>query len=327
MGSVALVRAWQTHRPALVLLGLGLGSLLVMALFMTLGAKGNWGFVLPFRGAKLATLALVGSAVGLSTVLFQTITRNRILTPAVMGFDALYIAVQTALVFFAGAQAAATLNPWLRFGLEAAAMMALALVLFRLLFNAQSRTLDVMVLAGIVCGVMLHSLARLAQRLLDPNEFSVLQDMMFASFNSPQPELLLIGAVLIGGVMLACWPLLSALDVLVLGRETAIGLGVAYHRMVLLILALTSLLVAISTALAGPVTFLGLLVANLAHYLLGADKHRHLIPAAMLLGIIMLTGGQVVLERALGLDSALRLVIEFLGGLLFIALLLRGSRS
>ena len=58
---------------------------------MTLGANGQWDFVLPFRGGKLAVMLLVAYAVAVSSVLFQTVTHNRILTPAIMGFDALYL--------------------------------------------------------------------------------------------------------------------------------------------------------------------------------------------------------------------------------------------
>lgn len=62
-----------------------LGALLVVAslAFLTLGAKGSWSFVLPLRGTRLAALALVGAGIGVATVLFQTASGNRILTPSI----------------------------------------------------------------------------------------------------------------------------------------------------------------------------------------------------------------------------------------------------
>ena len=102
--------------------------------FMTIGAKGNWDFVLPFRGGKLLGLVLVAYAVATATVLFQTITQNRILTPAVMGFDSLYVALQTALVFFLGTRDLATIDMRLRFVLEMVLMVALSMALFYWLF-------------------------------------------------------------------------------------------------------------------------------------------------------------------------------------------------
>ena len=78
---------------------LATAALLCVIGFMTLGANGQWAFVLPFRGGKLAAMLLVAYAVAVSSVLFQTVTHNRILTPAIMGFDALYLLIQSLVVF------------------------------------------------------------------------------------------------------------------------------------------------------------------------------------------------------------------------------------
>jgi len=86
-----------------------------------------------------------------------------------------------------------------------------------------------------------------------------------------------------------------------------------------------AVLVSVSTALVGPVTFFGLLVATLAHSLVSNSKHRYVLPAAILLGIIALVGGQTLLERVFAFDTALSIIIEFLGGIVFIALVLRRS--
>ncbi|MEP0661853.1 MAG: iron chelate uptake ABC transporter family permease subunit, partial [Roseobacter sp.] len=69
---------------------------------MVLGARGNWDFILVFRGTKLLALVIVATAIAVATILFQTLTSNRILTPSIMGFDALYVLFQTALIFTLG---------------------------------------------------------------------------------------------------------------------------------------------------------------------------------------------------------------------------------
>jgi iron complex transport system permease protein len=84
-----------------------------------------------------------------------------------------------------------------------------------------------------------------------------------------------------------------------------------------------ALLVSASTALVGPVTFFGLLVASLAHALIGNARHAVLIPAAVLLSVIFLVGGQTILERVFGFDTALSVIIEFVGGIAFIILIVR----
>ncbi|WP_245272369.1 iron chelate uptake ABC transporter family permease subunit [Xanthobacter sp. 126] len=297
-----------------------------MASFMIVGARGNWGFVLTLRGGKLAGLVLVGIAVAVSTVLFQTLTENRILTPAVMGFDALYVTLQTLAVFSLGGGAATALDPRLRFFAEAALLTATALALFRWLFDGR-RGLHLVVLSGLVFGVLCRGLANLLQRILDPNEFSVLQSMMFTRFNMVDTTLLPVAALIILAACVVVARLVPVLDVLALGRDAALSLGVDHGRTVMLLIVLVALLVSVSTALVGPVMFFGLLVSNLAYIALGTDRHRYTLPAAALIAIACLAGGQTVLERMLGYDAALSVVIEFGGGIVFILLLLRGARA
>ncbi len=305
---------------------LSLLALLSMLAFLTVGARGSWSFVLAFRGTKLAGLVAVGAAVGISTVVFQTLTRNRILTPAVMGFDALFVVFRTLLVFVLGAQAVLAIDPRARFLAEAAVMVVAALALFRLLFSDGRNSLHLLLLAGVVFGVLCRSLAAMLQRILDPNAFSVLQGMLFAQFNAVDTTLLPLAGVAIAAAGALAFRLAPTLDVLSLGRENAINLGVDYPRTVALLMAVVAVLVSVSTALVGPVLFFGLLVANLAYHLVGTDRHRYTLPAAVLVAVICLAGGQMVLERLLNLGTTLSVVIEFVGGVFFILLLLRKDR-
>jgi iron complex transport system permease protein len=301
-------------------------ALVAVAAFLGLGTGGDWLAVLPFRGPRLAALLLVAYAVAVSTVLFQTITHNRILTPAVMGFDALYVLIQTVLVFSLGLERLGGIDARLKFGLEVLVMSALAWLLFRWLFGKSAggmRSLHLTMLAGIVFGILFRSLTSFLMRLIDPNEFIVLQDRMFASFNLVAQDLLAVSALAVLAVSVVGWRLRRSFDVLGLGRELSINLGLDYRRLVMRILLLITVLVAVSTALVGPITFFGLLVASLAYQIVGVDTHRAVLPAAVLLGAIFLVGGQVVLERVFGFNSALSVVVEFLGGLMFLLLLLR----
>ena len=312
-------------RPTIVLAVLAVIAVIAIVCFMTLGAKGSWSFIIPFRGRKLLGLVLVAYAVAVSTVLFQTVTNNRILTPSIMGFDALYVLVQTAIVFFLGPQMLALINPYAQFGMEVVVMIAFSWILFQWLFLSEGRSLHLLVLVGIVFGIFFRSLSNFMQRFLDPNAFQVLQDTFFASFSTIDPTLLGVAFAMLAIVSLVLWRIGPAFDVLSLGRHTAINLGVEYKRTVVIILACISVLVSVSTALVGPITFFGLLVASLAHGLIGNSKHRYILPAAALLGVIALVGGQTVFERVFEFDTALSIIVEFLGGLVFIILILRGA--
>jgi iron complex transport system permease protein len=313
----------RLSRPALALIILGALALISVACFMLLGAKGSCSFILPFRGRKLLALALVAYSVAVSTVLFQTVTNNRILTPSIMGFDALYILLQTAIVFFLGVGALTALNDQAQFGVEILVMVVFSGLLFRWLFLGEERSLHLLVLVGIVFGILFRSLSQFMQRMLDPNAFNVLQDSFFASFATVDTSLLLAASIIVALVTFVAWRMGHTYDVLSLGRAQAINLGVDYKRTVVIILTLVSILVAVSTALVGPITFFGLLVASLAHSLVGTSRHKFVLPAAVLLAIICLVGGQTVLERIFAFDTALSIIIEFLGGIVFIVLVLR----
>jgi iron complex transport system permease protein len=297
-----------------------------IAAFMTLESRGNWDFVLPFRARKVIAMAVVGYAIATSTVIFQTITGNRILTPSIMGFDALYMLIQTLAVFFLGSGRLLRLDPRTRFGFEVGAMILFAGLLFWWLFLRADRGLHVLVLVGIVFGVLFRSVANLLQRVIDPTEFAVLQDLGFASFNAIDQTLLWLTVAIVVAVTVPIWRLHHSLDALVLGREIAVALGVHYRRTVLISLSLVTALVAVSTALVGPITFFGLLAAHLGYLLAGVPYHRYAIPAASLCAIAALIGGQTILELVFEFNTSLSIIIEFLGGVTFLALLLRGGR-
>jgi iron complex transport system permease protein len=309
-----------------VLAALAVLALVAVAAFLTVGVTGPWEFALRLRSRRVAAMAVVAAAVAVSTVLFQTVTNNRILTPSIMGFDALFVLIQTAGVFFLGASTLTGADPRLRFAVEMVALVGFGAALHRVLFGGSRRDVHVLVLIGVVLGTLFASLTLLVSRLIDPNEFLTLQDLLFASFGNIDPDLLGLSAVLVALTVAAVFRLLPRLDVVALGRDTALNLGVDHRRVVNQALLAVAVLVAVATALVGPITFLGLLVANLARQLLGTHRHAWSIPAAGLLAVIALVGGQLVLEQVLGFTSSLSIVINFVGGIVFIALLTREPR-
>ena len=294
--------------------------------FMTLGLRGNIAFVLELRGIKLLALIQVAVSIAISTVLFQTVTVNRILTPSIMGLDALYLFGQTALVFFLGILGYSALNTGIKFGVEVLLMIALATMLLWPLLRTRV-DMNLMLLMGVTLGLLFRSLSALLSRLLDPNAFAIVQAASFANFNTLRADLTILGTIVTLGAAILCWRARHLLDIIGLGRETAIGLGVHWTKAAAGLLLLVALLVAVSTALVGPVAFFGLLVAALAERLMRTQRHALLLPAAALVAIIVLVGGQALFQHGLGGASTLGVVIEFGGGLLFLMLLIAGSRK
>lgn len=306
------------------MIGLAFTALASAVAFMTLGVKAPWSFVLPFRGEKLAALMLVAVAVSTSTVLFQTITFNRILTPAIMGFDALYILLMTSAVFFFGGQGLLHFPPMAVFVITSIALSLAGLGLFGTLLRRSGVDLLRMVLTGIIFGVLFRSLTSFLQRMIDPNEFSVIQVVSYARFNSIDTEILWVALPVTLVALMAVWRLHRRLDVIALGDAMAANLGETSQRLQLQVLFLVGLLVSVSTAFVGPVVFLGLLIASLTHVLLRSPYHRVLLPAAGLVSITVLVGGQTILERVLSYGTPLAVVIDVIGGVVFLVLVIRG---
>lgn len=319
------LRSAVAGRPVTLIIALAALVGVACIAFMTLGAKGSWSFVLPFRGTKLAAIVLVGYAIAVSTVLFQTVTANRILSPSIMGLDTLYILIQTALVFLIGSGGAAALAPSVLFLTQAAAMIGFSALLYMWLFSGRAQSLHLLVLVGLVLGVLFRSLSSFMHRIMSPNEFVILQDRLFANFNTVDVSVLSVAALAVLAVSAYGWSKMRILDVMLLGRDAAIGLGVDYKRTVSQILIIVAVLVSVSTALVGPATFFGLLVASLAYRLCRKEEHAVILPTAALIAILMLVGGQVLLERVFALDTALSVIIEFVGGIAFIILILRSA--
>jgi iron complex transport system permease protein len=312
-------------RSVIVLAALGLTALACIGAFMTIGLRGNLAYALELRGIRLAALVLVAVSIAVSTVVFQTVTANRILTPSIMGLDALYVFSQSLLVFAVGGLGFASLDPRLKFAGEAMVMVVLAALLFLPLLRSRM-DLILMLLAGVTIGVLFRSLSSLLARLIDPNDFALLQSASYAGFGKIHVELLVAAGVLSAVGIAIAWRMRHVLDVLALGRDTATGLGLEWTRVVAGMIMLVAMLVAVSTALVGPVAFFGLLVVALGERLIDTRRHAILLPTAALVAIIVLVGGQTILQHGLGGVSTLGVVIEFVGGLVFLAMLLHGVR-
>ena len=311
------------RHPVGALLALVALAAVIVALFLFTDLPGKWEYALGLRTRTVAGMMIAAAAIGAATVLFQTITANRILTPGIMGFDAVFLAIQTLVAFAIGPALLVSAPPLASWAVELALMAGSITLLYWWLFLKRRLDLHVIVLAGLILGVLFRSVTGFLQRLLDPDTFAIVQDLTFASFTSIEAELLLPSGILVAVALASLWPIRRELDVLSLGESTAISLGVEHRRVVMHIVVAIAAMVAASTALVGPVTFFGLIVAYLAYAAVG---HRHLrsVPASIAIGLTALVGGQLILDRLLGFGTELPIVIEFVGGLFFISLVLTG---
>ncbi|WGE49300.1 iron chelate uptake ABC transporter family permease subunit [Actinobacillus equuli] len=314
------------RKPTSLLILLGFILTASALFFMTFNANGNWDFILPFRGKKLLLLLTIAYTIGVSTLLFQTLTNNPILTPSILGFDSLYLLTQTVLIFIFGGIGFTQLDIANKFVFESILMLCGSLLLFKTL-TKENADLARMILVGVVFGVLFRSLNNLLQRMIDPEEFAVAQGSSFASFNSVNLTLLWIGVTIAVLSSLWIWQQRHKLDVLLLGRDRAINLGINYHTFSRQLLICCALLVSVSTALVGPILFLGLLVCALVNALSPVIAHSVRIPMTFFISATTLVLGQAVFEQLLGMQGVLSVVIEFFGGIVFIYLILKQQKK
>lgn len=299
---------------------------LSIVLFLTIGVDiNNLDYVMSQRIPKLLAIIVTGAAIGFSTVVFQTITNNRIITPNVLGLDSLYVLVQSLIVFLFGTSSFFITNKLVNFFISVAVMVLAALLLHKVLFKEKSTNIVYLVLVGMVFGTLFSSLSSFMQMIIDPNEFLVLQNKLFASFNNIHSEILFIALTLIAIVFPFIYDDLKYLDVIALGRDHAIGLGIDYNKIVKKFMIVIAIFISVSTALVGPITFLGVLVVNIAREVIRSYKHSLVVTMSILVSVFTLVSGQLLVERILHLNTPVSVIINLVGGIYFIYLLMKGK--
>lgn len=292
---------------------------------MPLGSEGFW-LVAELRASSLVAMAVVAVCQAIATVSFQTVTNNRIVTPSIMGFESLYVAVQTAAVYFLGVAGLGMLTGLPQFVLQIAIMVGLSLALYGWLLSGRYGNVEIMLLIGIVIGGGLASVSSFMRRMLTPSEFDVLTARMFGSMANADPMYFPVAIPLCIVAAALLWRRSSRLNVVALGRDTATNLGLNHRRELMVTLFLVSILMAVSTALVGPMTFLGFLVATLAYQFADSYDHRRIFPVAVLVGFVVLSGAYFVMKHVFYAQGVVSIIIELVGGSVFLIVILRKGR-
>lgn len=316
-----------TSRPiASIFTGLIILCIALMLYYVFAGNTAEtFDFNVPRRLRIVAAIVLVSTAVGISSLIFQTITNNYILTPSIMGLDSLYVFLQTLVIFFWGGAELTTMSSATQFICTLLLMVMASSAIFYLMFKGIGHSIYYVVLIGIVFGIAFDGMSTFMQVLIDPNEFAVLEGRMFASFNRIHTDLLGLATLII--VSTSVWIIkdFRKYDVLILGRANAITLGVNYKSLVFKSLIAVGILISCSTVLVGPVTFLGILIVSLARVLLPSYRHSILAIGTVLIGIAVLILGMLA-TSSMNYTVPLSVIINLVGGSFFIYLILKLKR-
>ncbi|HJC29963.1 MAG TPA: iron chelate uptake ABC transporter family permease subunit [Candidatus Dietzia intestinipullorum] len=292
---------------------------------MPVGSSGFWR-IAGLRGTTVIVMMVVALCQAVATVSFQTVTNNRIITPSIMGFEALYVAIQTSAVYFLGAVGLVALTGLPQFALQVALMVGLSVLLYGWLLSGKYANIQVMLLIGIIIGGGLGSVSTFMQRLLTPSEFDILTARLFGSMANAETSYfpLAIPLCLIAATML--WLSSRRLNVVALGKDITQNVGLNHRAEVMRTLFFVSILMAVSTALVGPMTFLGFLIATLAYQFADSYDHRYIFPVAALLGFVVLAGAYFIMKNIFYAQGVVSILIEVIGGSVFLFVILRKGR-
>ena len=292
---------------------------------MPVGSEKFW-LIAQRRAGAVAAMAVVAVCQAMATVAFHTVTGNRILTPSIMGFEALYVALNTATAYFAGAAAVSESWNLQTFAFQVALMVGLSLVLYSWLLTSRKQNMHAMLLIGIVIGGGLGSLSSFMQRALTPSEFDVLTARLFGSVNNAQVEYYPVAIPLVAVATGFLFFNARRLNVVGLGADVATNLGVNHKLHAIVTLIAISVLIAVSTALVGPMTFLGFLVATLTYQLVDSYDHRLIFPMAVALAFAVLTSAYFFMQHVFHAQGVVSVIIELVGGATFLVVILRKGR-
>lgn len=292
-------------------------------LFIVLGSGFDFDYVIPKRLARLAAIGIGGVCVAVSAITFQTIAGNRILTPAVMGYEAVYLLLQSLLILLVGMQRLSVLGQHGNFSLSILVMLGYSLALQHWLFRDGKNNVVFLLLLGLALTMVLGTFTQFIQLSISPGEFAMLQGVGQASFNKAQPAQLVAAGLLVVAVCLVLRNTLATLDVLALGREQASSLGVDYRRSVQLQLGLIAVLVAVSTSLLGPTAFMGIFVANTSYALAGTGRHRVTLPLGCAIAILMFLLAQLLVEHVFNYKTTIGILVNLACGAYFLVLMVR----
>lgn len=283
----------------------------------------DFDYVIPRRMARLAAMVIGGVCIAWSAIAFQTITGNRILTPAIMGYEAVYLLLQSTWVLLMGTRSLVVLGANGNFAVSVLLMLGYSWALHRWLFRDGRNSVHFLLLLGLVLTMVMGTFTQFMQLTVSPGEFSVLLGFGQATFGKAAPGQLWASAVLVAAVCLAGIRNLPTLDVLSLGRDQAMSLGVDYRSTVRLHLALIAVLVAVSTSLLGPTAFMGIFVANTAYALSRTARHRVTLPTGCALAIGIFILAQLAVEHVFNYRTTVGILVNLVCGAWFLALMTR----
>lgn len=321
-------RAYRKNIIKLIVIALI--AIIIVAAFLFIGVKFHnhklLRYAMKLRIPKVIAMIITAFAIGAATIIFQSVINNTIVTPCLLGMNALYTLIHTSVVFVLGSGSILFTNDNLSFLVDLVLMGIIATVVYSWLFKMTGHNVLYVLLVGTVLTSFFSSIQSTLTRVMDPNEYDTLLTSLVVSFSNINSEIIIFSVIILALIGVIFRKELALLDVITLGKEQAINLGVDYDRCIRRLLLAVTLCIAVATAMVGPISFLGLIIANISRQLLKTYRHTQLIAGAALMGVIALIGGQFIVERVFVYSIPISVFITVAGGIYFLYLILKGSR-
>lgn len=280
-------------------------------------------FSMKIRVPKLLAMLTAAFAIGGASIVFQSIINNTIVTPCLLGMNALYTVVHTLVFFAFGSGSVLATNSNLAFFVDLIVMVIAATFIYGYLFKKTNYNVLYVLLIGTVLSSFFGSIQSTMIRVMDPNEYEALLLNLVASFDNVNSEIIVFCWIILAVLIFALRKDLALLDVITLGKDHAINLGVDYDQCIRKLLIGVTVCIAVATAMVGPISFLGLILANLARQMLKTYRHIHLILGSSMIGMMVLVAGQCVVEHVFAYAIPVSVFITIGGGIYFLYLILR----
>lgn len=243
-------RAYRKNIIKLIVIALI--AIIIVAAFLFIGVKFHnhklLRYAMKLRIPKVIAMIITAFAIGAATIIFQSVINNTIVTPCLLGMNALYTLIHTSVVFVLGSGSILFTNDNLSFLVDLVLMGIIATVVYSWLFKMTGHNVLYVLLVGTVLTSFFSSIQSTLTRVMDPNEYDTLLTSLVASFSNINSEIIIFSVIILALIGVIFRKELALLDVITLGKEQAINLGVDYDRCIRRLLLAVTLCIAVATA-------------------------------------------------------------------------------
>ncbi len=248
-----------------------------------------------YRLPKAITALLAGASLSAAGLLMQTLFRNALAGPDVLGVSSGAGLGVALLTLMAGTAAYPLIEMLGSMAQVVVAIGGATLVLLLILFVSSRINDSVTILVlGMIFGYVTSAAITILQSFADPDSLKMFITWTFGSLSTVSWEKMPILAALVLGGLFAIFLIQKPLNSLLLGEKYAISIGLNVKQIRLVIIIITAIITGTVTAFTGPIAFVGVVVPHFARSFLGTVNHRTIIPATILLGGILLLGCDII---------------------------------